>query len=549
MQRNLNRMEHESFDVAVVGGGVHGATVAMEAAQRGLRVALVDQADFGSATSHNSLKIVHGGIRYLQHLDFGRVRQSILERRFWLRCAPHMVAPLDFWIPTRGIGTRGPAALWAAIQAHGLLGWDRNDGVASDRRLPAGRIRGPAAVRKQLADLWGDKPPTAAIWYDGQMLDSDRLVLECIESASLHGAAVANYAKCVDIRRSSSGKVDGVDVEDRQSGRVISVKSRNVVLAAGPWTPGVARELGGSKLKPANTGLVQNMNIVVSRRWTSCALGIESDLPSDAVVGKSKRLFFMTPWRDCSIIGTTHEPYEGRADDYCVTSEYVNDFVDEVAHSNPSLGLTHDDVQYVYAGLTPAEDASGGDARSRKAEIVDHGETERIDGLFSVLGVKYTTARSLAEMVVDRIGKSVPGTSESRSAFTPLPGAVAFESIDRMVEKVMDSGVDSREQAEDFAIAYGSRFKNVLRLAESTASDESLLQARTRFAVSNEMALKLSDVVFRRLDWAPRGKVTSRVLEYTSSVMAEQFGWDEATRLAELESVKASLKSPTYVSR
>ena len=544
MQRDVSRLAKEHFDVVIIGAGVHGATAAMEAAQRGLSVAIIEQNDFCSATSHNSLKIVHGGIRYLQHLDFRRVRQSIEERRFWLRVAPHMVAPLDFWMPTRGWGTRGAAALWAAMQLYGLIGWDRNTGIASDRLLPRGQLRGRATVRKGLGGLWGASPPTAAVWWDGQMLDADRLVLECLLAADESGAAVSNYVQADGIERTRDGSVIGVRATDKIGESDFVIRAKNVVVAAGPWTVPFVQPFDRANHNSANGGLVRNMNVVVRRRWTDVAVGIESSQRSDAVVGKSNRLFFMTPWRECSVFGTLHEPYEGVADDYAVTANDVAEFVEEVSRSCPSLGLSAEDVIYVYAGLTPADEA-GGSARARSSGVIDHGRQGAATGLYSIVGVKYTTARALAEELISIIGQKHGGVSHSISSASPLPGARGFSTMNALRADIREGGVHGDVDVDDLAIAYGTQFRSVVSSVDGELSTANILKARVVNAIRNEMALRLDDIALRRIDWAPRGRLDDTAVACIADAAADELGWDQPKKASEIVRLKKLAGGPT----
>jgi len=549
MHRDLDRIASDAFDVVVVGGGVHGATAAMEAAQRGLSVALVEKGDFGSSTSHNSLKIVHGGIRYLQHVDIGRVRQSITERRFWLRCAPHMVRPLDFWIPVQGWGTRGAPALWAAMRVHETLGLDRNSGVAADGRIPAGKIAGSDLVARSIGDLWGPSPPAAAVWWDGQMVDSDRLILECLQAAWTNGAAIANYVEATGLEKTRDGNVAALQVRDRLGDREFSIRCENVVLAAGPWASTLSQQILGGDGSECG-GLVRNLNIVIDRQWTSSAFGIYSTRRSDAVVGKSNRLFFMVPWRECSILGTTHEPYEGDADSYVVERSEAEAFLEEVDGACPSLELDAGDIVYVYAGLTPSGQEKGSADRSRKSEIVDYEQAAQVSGLYSIVGVKYTTARALAEQVVDLIGRRRGELSGSVSARTPLPGAAGLTSLAELQKEIRRVGVKEAECALDLAIAYGTQYRAVLETSSGAELDRAaVLDARVRYAARNEMARSLADVVFRRLDWMQRGRLDKERIDGICRTLGAELGWTGSQQAAELQQVDRLARLPVNASR
>ena len=509
MKRDLGALANQRFDVLVIGGGIYGACIARDAAMRGLSVALIEKSDFCSGTSHNSLKIIHNGIRYLQHLDFQRVRESILERRIWLSIAPHLVQPLKVIIPAQGWTTRGPLALAAALLMHRLIGLDWNAGLPPEQRIPTGRVLGRESLRAMIPGLPLDGLSGAASWHDGQVHDADRIVIECLQSAVADRAEVANYVEADSLLR-SNGKVYGVCATDRVDGKEFEIHAKVTVNAAGPWIKKFLHRSLGSRVSEQIQPLARNFNIVTNQLLQGYAVGVPSKRSSDAVLGSESRLFFITPWQDVSVIGTTHFPYEGDPDDYEVTEDEIDEFLAEINESYPSANLTKDKVLYVYGGLTPAEPETvrGEVGRSKRAEVIDHGLTGDNDGLVSVVGVKFTTSRLVAERVVSLLQKKL--------GFKPSPGRA---------RKVQLPGAYQQQS-----------------LASAETDSSTAFSASIERAVDDEMAVNLEDFLFRRTDIAARGHLTQTQVAEAAEIMSRKCNWTQAESLVQQEKVLAAVR-------
>ncbi|MEC4672912.1 MAG: FAD-dependent oxidoreductase, partial [Nitrospirota bacterium] len=254
MNRAVIELRQKFYDVAVVGGGIYGASVARDAAMRGLRVALVDQGDFGSETSANSHKIIHGGLRYLQHGDFKRMRESIRERSNLMRIAPHLVFPMPFLIPIFNNRGKGKSVFFAAMKLNDLVSFDRNQNLPSDKKIPNGRIISKAECLKLCPTLDCPELVGGAIYYDGQIYNPNRLILSFLQSAVLDGADVANYVRVTEFIVQNR-KVQGLSVIDELTKESFEIKSDMVVNCTGPWNYSILNnlELGKDKLKPRLT--------------------------------------------------------------------------------------------------------------------------------------------------------------------------------------------------------------------------------------------------------------------------------------------------------
>ncbi len=321
MTRDLKRLGEGSHDLLVIGGGIQGACAAWDATTRGLSVALVDRGDFGAATSANSLRIIHGGFRYLQSADFRRLREAAVERSILLRIAPHLVRPLPVLVPIYGHGWHGREAFAVALRLADLAGLDRNRHLAPARRIPRGRLLSRAQC---LARFGGFDPrglTGGALWYDAQAVDSERLTLAYVLSAAEAGAAVANYVRAERLL-TEGGAVRGARVLDVPTGERFDIRARMVLNAAGPWADELAATARGAAPAGAPAPrLARALNLVTRPLCEAVAVGIRSRAgPDRDPVGGGDRFLFLAPWRGRTLVGTWYRPFAGRADDCRVTA-------------------------------------------------------------------------------------------------------------------------------------------------------------------------------------------------------------------------------------
>lgn len=537
MQRDLDAFTG-IFDVLVVGGGIYGACIARLAAQSGWSVALLERDDFGAAVSHNSLKIVHGGFRYVQHLDLPRIRESVAAQRAWLTAAPHLVRPLRCVVPTYGYGSRGPLAFGAGICAYHALAGRRNKGMRPESHLPRSGLLNRRELLSRHPDLDRHDVTGGAYWFDAQMLDANRLTLECVQDAYAHGAVVANHASVLGFRETKD-RIEGVVAHDSLSGREFEVRARMTVNATGPF---VEYLLGTSATKlsfPQPLVWTRNVNIVTRNLFESeDAVGIGSQRASDAAIGSSKRLFFVAPWQDCSLIGTSHVKHHGGTND--LSAAVKNDFegfLSEFNETLPNRRVEVDDVRYVHSGLTPAED---GVERSKRSSIIDHSSLDRVHGLVSVLGIKYTTAPIVAADVIKVIARSLNGMPENSSQFSaPLPGNKLHTGSTFRPDSVAFASHDERWANQ----IYSSNAQNMMRMVKQIdlSPAEHIFRCRILYGIRNEMVIRLRDAVFRATDLAERGRLTNDHLSWCADTMSKEFGWDPMRREAEVNDVRTRL--------
>lgn len=531
MQRALQRLSSETFDVLIVGGGATGCFTARDAAMRGLSVALVEARDFACATSAHNSKLAHGGLRYLRNLEISLVRESLAERLGLMRMAPHLVRPLPFLLPLYGSGISERIKLEAGLTLYDILSFDRNRLGDPSQYLPGHRwlSRQDALAREPV--LAGDGFAGAFEYHDAQMYMPERIALENLIDADGNGAAIANYVSAERLLL-RAGKVEGCGVRDHVTGAPFDIRARTVLVAAGPWADLFLEQASGTA---AAHRLIRSKGIHLLVPQISRA-----GLTIEAGTGH----LFALPWRGHTLLATTDTPFTGDPATVAVTQDDIDGFLATFRKFLPQAGLARDKVEFFYAGLRPL--VSDGPPQknnknsynvSRRSELVDHGKEGALDGLFSALGGKWTTSRALAETVTDalaaRLGRK---TAACTTATTTLPGG-RFERFEEMM-----GGYETRwpgiSALRNMAHMLGARLPQALkdaRLADlAPLGPSGDTAAQVAFAVDAEMALTLEDVVMRRTAIGQFGKPAADVLEKIASQMAERLGWSADRKAREI---------------
>ncbi len=532
MRRALSRLADEVFDLLIIGGGITGACVARDAAMRGLKVALVEKNDFAHATSAHNSKLVHGGLRYLRNLEFGLVREALRERSIWQRIAPHLVRPLPFLLPVYGTNLRQAAILKFGLMLYDALSFDRRQLNDPDEKMSGHRWLNKQDALDREPVLRRPHLRGAFLYYDAQMYSPERLALECLSDADAHGAALANYVRATTLLRQGS-RIAGCRASDVVSGADFDIRARATLVAAGPWADIF---LDQALNKPSATRLIRSKGIHLLTR------AITRDCALTMAAGRGH--FFVMPWRGHSLIGTTDTVFKGAPDRVGVKASDMGDFLSFVDAYLPAAQLGPRDVENFYAGLRPLVDDGSGDSyhASRRAELIDHGRSDAADGLFSAIGGKWTTSRALAEKATDIIAAKLNiKAPPCATATMPLPGGdigywKAFSS------KIAQTypGMQSREH---LAHMYGAGLKNVVAQSDGSALDFEPLsasgdtRAQIRFAVREEMAMTLADVIMRRTSLGQFGLPSQPVLDAAARIMAEELGWSEAKSAQEMAEI------------
>ena len=411
MRRDLRRLADEAYDLLIIGAGVYGAAMAWDATQRGLKVALVDRGDIGSGTSFNNAKTVHGGVRSLQHGLIREMREYLRERRALARIAPHLIHPLPFLLPTYGKLTRHKVPLRAYFALYDLLTSDRNEGLDPARRLPTTALISRDECLRRHPAIEPAGVTGGIVWHDYQMYSGDRVTLAYAKSAARAGAAVANYVEAVTLLTGNGGgkgagsnggaasggsqdRVIGATLRDALTGDTFDVRATLTVNATGPYSSELLSSLAAVRALPAIVpALSVAMNVVVRPIARDCAVG-----------GSAQgRLFFLAPWRDVTIGGTSHEPFRGSPSALRVTAADVQRFLDDLNTAFPGARLALDDVRLLHRGFLPSRDDSTGTrvALLKHSRVRDHRE-DGWSGLMSVVGVRRKEAAMQQLHIVER---------------------------------------------------------------------------------------------------------------------------------------------------
>jgi glycerol-3-phosphate dehydrogenase len=553
MQRDLHRLAATVYDVLVIGGGIYGACVAREAALRGLSVALVEMADFASGTSANSLKVIHGGLRYLQHGDLRRMRTSIRERRTWLHIAPHLVHPLPVLMPTYGHGVHSRAVFALALMLNDAVSYDRNRGLDVEHCLPRGRVLSRSACLHFAPGLRRAQPTGGAFFYDAQVHNSERLLLACLHSAAAAGAALANYTKVVGWLTHQDGIV-GAHVQDVLHGEEFAIRARMLINTTGPWSSHLLQLLPRPLSCPP-LSYARAMNLITRSLDLPCAVGVQSwqDCHDpDALINTGSRFLFITPWRGHSLIGTAYTLPTSEMARAQVTSDDIRQFLTDINRAYPPAQLRFQDVSFVHSGYLPivgAPPVTGDIQLAKHHHIRDHRQ-DGWQGLLSVIGVKYTTARYVAERVVDHVFKvwgqrPVP----SPSASTPLPGGATERLADFLQAEIRRRPCGLGEDTVRHLVSnYGTAYAEVLPYVPVHSTGEAWQAVRTAevlYGIEHEMAQKFTDIVFRRTDLGTAGHPGSASLWHCAKVMGAKLGWEQTRLQQEFDEVTALF--PVYM--
>lgn len=509
-------LARETFDLLVIGGGIVGCGVARDAALRGLRVALCEKGDFASGTSSRSSRLVHGGVRYLEHGHLHLVFESSRERRRLLRLAPHLVRPLPFTWPVYEGARVAQWKLLAGLTLYDALALFRN--VGNHRRLTT------AAVREREPELSTLRLVGGAKYWDAST-DDARLTLANAMGAAAAGATLLNYGEATTLVR-GTGRATGAIVRDVLTGREVTVRARCIVSAVGPWTDAV-QPLEGGEARTAVLGSA-GVHIAVPRARVGNREAITLVAPQDG------RVMFVLPAGTQTIIGTTETPATRGPDDIRATRDEVRYLIEAVNASFPAAMLRDDDVVAAWSGIRPLAATLGEqDAGSASRE---HTISEGALGVLWVTGGKLTTYRAMAEDVVDRACVSLGKPELSGRPFREvlLPGG-AMQSL-AATESEATAATGDHAVARRLAGAYGCDWREVWRLTRDEPAlrerlDDALpyTLAEGHYAVSQEMAVTLGDILIRRthLAFETRDHGMAAALRLANTI-APRLGWDAA---------------------
>ncbi len=474
MNRNLESLKKEKFDLLIIGGGINGAGIANLASRQGLRTVLLEKGDFASGTSGKSSKLAHGGIRYLEQFQFHLVRESLRERYFHVREVPHLVRPIPFMIPVYD-GDRRP--LW--MMRAGVFLYDL---LAGKMKLGRHKNLSAAQVLEMEPSLKRGGLKGGVLYYDAQM-DDARLCLENALQARLQGAVVENYVR-VNSFIKENGKAAGVKACDvlNGAGSEFEIRAKRIVAAAGPWANEIIKM--DQREAPDRVRTTKGIHLVVPHPVSANALLIPSS--------RDNRIFFVIPWNGNSLIGTTDTDYFSSPDNVKADEEDIRYLIEETKRVFPGFTVNREDM-ITFAGLRPLVRHEGSPSNvSREHEIFN-----TASGVIFITGGKYTTYRVMAEQCLARI---IPVKKDGRHSI--YGGGAVIGSAEAAAR---DFGLDP-DIVRSLMEKYGSRYRDVLEIAarnpslkERICPHAPLVRAQIVYAREKEMAETGDDVIFRRL--------------------------------------------------
>lgn len=534
-QRATDRaaLEAEPFDILVIGGGVTGAGSALDAATRGLSVAIVEAQDWASGTSSRSSRLIHGGLRYLYNLDFALVAEALAERgRLLTKLAPHLVKAQPFLWPLK---QRVIERAYSAVGV-GLYDVLAVAGAGGRKTVPIQKHLTKEGAKKHFADVRDDALIGAIEFYDARVDDS-RMVINLVRSAVRYGARAVSRAEVVGLLQNPDGRVTGARVRDLEDGHEFEVKARAVINATGVWTEttqAYAKTDKGLKVLAS-----KGIHIVVPRARINARSGM--------FLRTEKSVLFIIPWRHYWVIGTTDTAWHEQLKHPVPTSADI-DYVLDHANAVLSANLTRDDIIGTYAGLRPLLQPVGSDEAKSAKVSREHTTLEAAPGLTVIAGGKYTTYRVMAADAVDvALGKARAKELPSITTDVPLLGADGFEAYERRGAAIAQQYGWTPDQIADLLDRYGSELPALLALVDEDASlgrplaaSDWYLRAEVAFACRYEGALHLEDILIQRirLNSTTPDRGASAVDE-VAEIAAPLLGWDDARTSAEKDNYRA----------
>ena len=537
---------NQHFDLVVIGAGINGLGIARDAAERGLKVCLIEQYDICSGVSAWSGRLVHGGLRYLEHLDIKLVRESLRERERLFKLAPHLVKPEYLIMPFYKRNKRQP---W--LIALGMLAYDF---LSFDKSVPWHRILGRKQVLERFPAMNKGGLSGAALFIDGQVEYAERLCVEIAVAASEAGCVIMNHQKVTRIRH-VDGSVSSVLLEN-DHGDKLEIQSEVVINAGGPWVD-LVNSTSHSEQETSSPRLIggsKGSHIIVDPF---------PGAPDDVVYYESQadgRLVLVIPWMGRYLIGTTDILFDDDPDSARADVEEISYLLSEVNTLIPEAGLKYEDILYTYSGVRPLPYMPGvSEWKIPRSHIVYNHKKDGISGLYSIVSGKLTTYRQLAEDAVDLAMKeNFSKFQRTKTKDAPFPGARDYDP-EKLITKIQDSPWVSRGSAERLVSIYGSRCLKIVDMANENSElsekfdpDSDAIAAELIFAVRFEFAKDLTDVMARRSLLAFEPGHGLRGARRAAEILGAELGWDEVQIQKSLDNYKNwldHLRIPSQVAR
>lgn len=551
-KRDLSGLADQQFDVVIVGGGITGAWLSLHCVQQGYKTALIEKADYASQTSSASSKLLHGGIRYLQQMQFDKVRESAMERAEYIYAAPHLSSSVPFVVPTYPDFKRSKFFLSCGMLAYQTLCIGENSVIdSSEQRLPSVRSIG-AKKLNEICDLKNEPHTGAVVFHERHMIDSERMVLAILQTAGDLGAHVHNYVSA----QAFLGRDDcvtGVSARDEINGDEFFVNAKLVINAAGPWVDTLNSKLRNADKAPSINGFAVGSHII-TRPLCDHAIALTTKHQSDSKIDRGGRHVFVIPWRGYSLIGTSYDEIDSPNGDLSLQTQHVDQLLEAINEGMPSANLRRDDIVSGYCGLYPLRTdniKSTVYQGSGEYQIIDHQSANNVTGLVTALGAKFTTGRKISaltmKLVNSKLSEAKP-LSKTSLVKQKLRGSV-YQSFAQFRKTKLEQYTPQykTETIDHLLMSYGSDIDNFLtsiagnpELQQVICATQADLLGQVVWATKQEQAVTLNDVVFGRTSLGLLGIQNIELLA-VADLMAQHLGWSEQQREQQLNITSARL--------
>lgn len=558
-KRSLSALKGEKFDVVIIGGGITGAWLSLHCAQHGYKTALIEKADYASQTSAASSKMLHSGIRYLQQMQFDKVRESAMERAEYIYAAPHLSNAIPFAVPTYRDFKRSKFFLRCGMLAYQTLCLGENSVIESqEQRLPGMRSIS-ADELNTICDLENEPHTGAIVFHERHMIDSERMVLAILQTARDLGAQVHNYV-CAQSFLGDDQCVTGVVARDELNGDEFAINATLVVNAAGPWIDSLNGKLLNADKAPNINSFAVGSHIV-TRQLSDHAIALTTKHKANTKIDRGGRHVFAIPWRGYSLVGTSYDEIMSPNGDLSLQAEHVDQLLEAINDAMPSAQLTRGDVISGYSGLYDYRTnniKSTVYQGSGEYQIIDHQSANSVDGLVSALGAKFTTGRKVSELTMKLIGKKLSGLqagSTKRLVKRKLHGSdySSFSELQQL-KQAQYKGLYTPDTIDHLLMSYGSdidafisRISDEPELKNIICCSQPDIFGQVIWAIEQEQAVALSDVVYGRTSLGLLG-ISKDELSKICELMAKKLEWSSQQQqqqfnqtLSRLEKTQAAI--------
>lgn len=485
--RDIGKAEKENFELIITGGGIYGIMLLLEASRRNIKTLLLEKNDFGGATTLNHLKTVHGGLRYLQSLDLTRFRESVNERKWFLKYFPKYVNPMSCIMPLYGNGLKRNSVMRGALMLNDIFSFNRNMGITEGKKLPGGKILSDKKTTKIFEGVDKKGLKGSAFWFDANIEEFQRLIMKVLRKSVDLGATPLNYIEVKELV-TEDNKVKGVKCIDTETGEKIEFYGEVVINAAGPWS----RELSANFDKDFPELFKKNLmlwNILFDRK-----------APSDCAMGLTPKrgyghTYFFHPWKGRLLVGTGEIIVDDIKNNVKVPGKEIDNFIDDMNSAIPGIDLKKKDILKIYAGILPAAESG---KLSKRPATIDHSASGGPEGLYSISGVKFTTSRLVADKTIKKI---FPDRTPS-----------GYDSIFNEIEDTEDITFEYNEIVNEKSI---NKLKKIVE-EESVLHLSDLVLRRTSLGENPERALdsidKLKTLFKKETVWWEKEKTKTEEL-------------------------------------